>query len=584
MTIERRDCRTIMTTEILDDAITADDTVVLDAAGIPDDGNDAGVDNADVAAADAVVGIGDAGEPESDCLAGPGGRQPLPQSDPMVAIIGRPNVGKSSLFNRILSRRHAIVSDVAGTTRDRLIADAEWKGRRFLLVDTGGLEDDPDGHIPQRVQQQADMAMGAAAVIVFLADAVQGLTATDQAVAQRLRRTDKPVILAVNKVDNDNRELAAAEFYQLGIAETAFISAYHNYGVYDLLERLVELLPPLEMSEQWDADHPDFAAGDAWDELDGVDAADAGDADDDAGLIPPATELRLSIVGRTNVGKSLLTNAILGEERSIVSPVAGTTRDALDTPVLYRGHTITLVDTAGIRRPGQVQRGIERYSVLRAVNAVNRSDITLLITDATELATAQDAHIAGLAWDTNRGLIVVVNKWDLVNRNRFRMERSLHRVRERLHFMPYVPVCFTSALTGEGIGELLDTALSLWQERQKRVPFRELQYLLADAVSAHSPPSQRGNIRNRLRIRRVRQVGVNPPTFAFAVNDPKLLHFSYRRYLENRIRDRFGFDRTHLRLIFRPERPGERTGQQRVRGGQGPGRNQGQGRRQGQGR
>ena len=496
---------------------------------------------------------------------------------PMVAIIGRPNVGKSSLFNRILTRRHAIVSDVAGTTRDRLISWASWKGRPFLLVDTGGLEDDPEGHIPQRVQQQADMAMSAAAVIVFLADAVQGITATDEAVAQRLRRTDKPVILAVNKVDNDNREIAAAEFYGLGLPETAFISAYHNYGIYDLLERIVELLPAPELADLWvddDGDEPGYD-GDEGDDDSTADALDQS---------APPTELRLAIVGRTNVGKSMLTNAILGEERSIVSPVAGTTRDALDTPVSYRGHTITLVDTAGIRRPGQVQRGIERYSVLRAVNAVNRSDITLLITDATELATAQDAHIAGLAWDTNRGLIVVVNKWDLVNRNRFRMERSLHRVRERLHFMPYVPVCFTSALTGEGIGELLDNALSLWQERQKRVPFRELQYLLADAVSAHSPPSQRGNIRNRLRIRRVRQVGVNPPTFAFAVNDPKLLHFSYRRYLENRIRDRFGFDRTHLRLIFRPERPGERTGQQRVRGGQGPGRNQGQGRRQGQGR
>ena len=524
---------------------------------------------------DAVAPVG--GESGGD--AGPAAVDALP----MVAIIGRPNVGKSSLFNRILTRRHAIVSDVAGTTRDRLISQASWKGRPFLLVDTGGLEDDPEGHIPQRVQQQADMAMSAAEVIVFLADAVQGITATDEAVAQRLRRTDKPVILAVNKVDNDNREIAAAEFYGLGLPETAFISAYHNYGIYDLLERLVELLPARELADWWADDEGDGAGYDGDD--DG--AGDVLDQDGVLDQLPPApTELRLAIVGRTNVGKSMLTNAILGEERSIVSPVAGTTRDALDTPVFYRGHTITLVDTAGIRRPGQVQRGIERYSVLRAVNAVNRSDITLLITDATELATAQDAHIAGLAWDTNRGLIVAVNKWDLVNRNRFRMERSLHRVRERLHFMPYVPVCFTSALTGEGIGELLDTALSLWQERQKRVPFRELQYLLADAVSAHTPPSQRGNIRNRLRIRRVRQVGVNPPTFAFAVNDPKLLHFSYRRYLENRIRDRFGFDRTHLRLIFRPERPGERTGRHGLQAGRGEGRsqNRGQGRRQGQGR
>ena len=473
---------------------------------------------------------------------------PVTNTDPMVAIIGRPNVGKSSLFNRILSRRHAIVSEVAGTTRDRLIARAIWKGRPFLLVDTGGLEDDPDGHIPQRVQQQADMAMGAADVIVFLTDAIQGVTATDEAVAQRLRRTDKPVLLAVNKVDNDNREMAAVEFYGLGLNETAFISAYHNYGIYDLLERVVDLLPRPELADLWDEeDAASSGEADWWE-------ADAGDAPPDEPETEVPAELRLAIVGRTNVGKSLLTNRILGEERSIVSPVAGTTRDALDTPVSYRDHTITLVDTAGIRRPGQVERGIEKYSVLRAVNAVHRSDITLLITDATELATAQDAHIAGLAWDTSRGLIVVVNKWDLVNQNRFRMERSLHRVQERLHFMPYVPVCFTSAFTGYGVEDLLDTALSLWQERQKRVPFRELQYLLADAVSAHSPPSQRGNIRNRLRIRRVRQVGVNPPTFVFSVNDPKLLHFSYQRYLENQIRDRFGFDRTHLRLIFRPER------------------------------
>ena len=489
----------------------------------------------------------------------PSGRQAVSDDTPMVAIIGRPNVGKSSLFNRVLSRRHAIVSEVAGTTRDRLISRAAWKGRPFLLVDTGGLEDDPEGNIPQRVQQQADMAMGAADLIVFITDAIDGMTATDEAVAQRLRRTSKPVILAVNKVDNDNRELAASEFYALGMTETSFISAYHNYGIYDLLDRVVELLPAPEFVELWDYENdvaPEPIEG--WGE-----DAENGEVQAEPQYVAP-TEMRIAIVGRTNVGKSLLTNTIIGEERSIVSPVAGTTRDALDTEVTYKGHTITLVDTAGIRRPGQVERGIEQYSVLRAVNAVRRSDITLLITDATELATSQDAHIAGLAWDTSRGLIVVVNKWDLVNQNRFRMERSLHRVQERLHFMSYVPVCFTSALTGDGIDELLDTAISLWQERQKRVPFRDLHYLLADAVSTHTPPSQRGNIRNRLRIRRVRQVGVNPPTFAFSVNDPKLVHFSYRRYLENKIRDRFGFDRTHLRMIFRPDRD-DRTQRSGVR-------------------
>ena len=517
------------------------DTTTADETGVPTD--TAPELDADVAAYAEVEEVEGAAEAQAR-------HDPVVEAAPMVAIIGRPNVGKSSLFNRILSRRHAIVSEVAGTTRDRLISRASWKGRPFLLVDTGGLEDDPEGHIPQRVQQQADMAMGAADVIVFITDAIQGLTATDEAVAQRLRRTDKPVVLAVNKVDNDNREIAAAEFYGLGINETAFISAYHNYGIYDLLERIVELLPAQELADLWDAQADgEIDDGAGWPDDD--DEADGGGEETEIAL---PTEMRLAIVGRTNVGKSLLTNTIIGQERSIVSPVAGTTRDALDTEITYKGHNITLVDTAGIRRPGQVERGIERYSVLRAVNAVHRSDITLLITDATELATAQDAHIAGLAWDTNRGLIVVVNKWDLVNNNRFRMERNLHRIRERLHFMSYVPVCFTSALTGDGIDELLDTAISLWEERQKRVPYRELQYLLADAVSTHTPPSQRGNIRNRLRIRRVRQVGVNPPTFAFSVNDPKLVHFSYHRYLENRIREKFGFDRTHLRLIFRAER------------------------------
>ena len=522
-----------MTDTTTNETVLPDDETVLpdDIAHHPD------------AEGDEVEGGAD---PES-----PARRDPVVDTVPMVAIIGRPNVGKSSLFNRILSRRHAIVSEVAGTTRDRLISRASWKGRAFLLVDTGGLEDDPDGHIPQRVQQQADMAMGSADVIVFITDAIQGVTATDEAVAQRLRRTDKPVVLAVNKVDNDNREIAAVEFYGLGINETSFISAYHNYGIYDLLERIVELLPAPELADLWDAQ----ADGEIDDGADWPDDDDGGtdDGSEETEIALP-TEMRLAIVGRTNVGKSLLTNTIIGQERSIVSPVAGTTRDALDTEITYKGHNITLVDTAGIRRPGQVERGIERYSVLRAVNAVHRSDITLLITDATELATAQDAHIAGLAWDTNRGLIVVVNKWDLVNNNRFRMERNLHRIRERLHFMSYVPVGFTSALTGEGIDELLDTAISLWEERQRRVPYRELQYLLADAVSTHTPPSQRGNIRNRLRIRRVRQVGVNPPTFAFSVNDPKLVHFSYHRYLENRIREKFGFGRTHLRLIFRAER------------------------------
>lgn len=457
---------------------------------------------------------------------------------PIVAVVGRPNVGKSSLFNRILARRQAIVSEVAGTTRDRLMAEAVWEDYPFILVDTGGLEAAPEGHIRERVQEQADMAMAAADVIVFVADAAAGLTPTDYEIADRLRRSPQPVILAVNKIDNDAREAAAAEFYQLGLPESVMISAYHNYGIYDLMERVIFHLPPPEYRPKPAADGMD----------DGV--------EEPAAPLPAAAqEMRLSIVGRTNVGKSMLLNAILGAERAIVSPVAGTTRDALDTAMTYRERPMTLIDTAGIRRPGQVKPGIEKYSVLRAVNAVNRSDIALLVTDAAELATAQDAHIAGLAWEMGRGIIVVVNKWDLIPATeRYAREQAIATVQERLHFMPYVPICFTSALHRQGIAPALNTALELWQERMRWIPGRDLQYLLAEALTDHTPPPVKAKGVRRgefLRINRVNQVGVNPPTFLFTVNNPRLVHFTYQRYLENRIRDKFRFDHTHLKLVFR---------------------------------
>ena len=456
---------------------------------------------------------------------------------PIVAVVGRPNVGKSSLFNRILARRQAIVSEVAGTTRDRLMAEAVWEDYPFILVDTGGLEAAPEGHIRERVQEQADMAMAAADVIVFVADAAAGLTPTDYEIADRLRRSPQPVILAVNKIDNDAREAAAAEFYQLGLAESVMISAYHNYGIYDLMERVIFHLPP-----------PEYRPAAA-------DGIEDGTEEPVAALPAAAQEMRLSIVGRTNVGKSMLLNAILGAERAIVSPVAGTTRDALDTAMTYRERPLTLIDTAGIRRPGQVKPGIEKYSVLRAVNAVNRSDIALLVTDAAELATAQDAHIAGLAWEMGRGIIVVVNKWDLIPATeRYAREQAIATVQERLHFMPYVPICFTSALHRQGIAPVLNTALELWQERMRWIPGRDLQYLLAEALTDHTPPPVKAKGVRRgefLRINRVNQVGVNPPTFLFTVNNPRLVHFTYQRYLENRIRDKFRFDHTHLKLVFR---------------------------------
>ena len=311
-------------------------------------------------------------------------------SIPIVAIIGRPNVGKSSLFNRIIGRRHAIVSEVAGTTRDRLMADAWWEDYHFILLDTGGLESNPEGPIRQLVQEQAQMAVADADVIIFMTDVIDGMTPADLSAADMLRFAQKPVVLAVNKVDNDLREFGAPEFYSLGMGDPEAISAFHNYGIHSLMERVTSYLqpePPVadEAMQELDEAAPTFKRG----------------------------ALNLAIVGRTNVGKSSLLNAILGQDRSIVSEVPGTTRDALDTQLTYNGREIVVIDTAGIRRPGQVAKGIEKYSVIRAVGAVNRSDITLLVTDASELATGQDSHIAGLAWDICRGLIVVINKWDL---------------------------------------------------------------------------------------------------------------------------------------------------------------------------
>jgi len=448
---------------------------------------------------------------------------------PIVAIIGRPNVGKSSLFNRIVGRRQAIVSDVAGTTRDRLMADAWWDDFHFILLDTGGLESDPEGIIRQLVQEQAEMAIADADIIIFMTDVVDGLTHSDTAAAESLRYTKKPVVLAVNKVDNDLREFGAPEFYALGMGDPEPISAFHNYGIHSLMERVTEHMEPVPLGPE----------------------DDLSPLDEQTSTYEQGA-LNLAIVGRTNVGKSSLLNAILGEERSIVSDVAGTTRDALDTAITYNNRDVVVIDTAGIRRPGQVAKGIEKYSVIRAVGAVNRSDITILVTDASELGTGQDAHIAGLAWEICKGLIVVINKWDLyADQGVGARYRAAATVRERLHFMPYVPILFTSALEGEGIKTLMDTAQDLWTERMRLVRSRDLQFMLADAMAEHMPPVVRKHRGQRVQINRVQQVGINPPTFLFTVNNPQLVHYTYQRYLENKIRDTFGFDRTHLKLLFR---------------------------------
>lgn len=432
---------------------------------------------------------------------------------PLVAIIGRPNVGKSTLFNRLIGRREAVVTNLPGTTRDRILGDLEWDGHFFTLVDTGGLEAPIEDPLTEKVQAQVDIAIDMADLLIFVVDAVDGLNPIDQDIALRIRRRGRPTITVVNKVDNHIREFSAAEFYRLGMDEPLCISAYHNLGIYDLMQRTIEILPSAK--------------------TEGVEETG----------VP-----KIAILGRTNVGKSLLLNAILGEERAIVSDIAGTTRDSLDTHFAFDGNPMVLIDTAGIRRRGQVRQGIERYSVMRAFRAISRSDLAFMVMDATELATAQDAHVLGYAADAFKGIVAVVNKWDLVNQdNGVAKEEAFWHVRRRFHFMPYVPTVFTSALNGEGITDLLTLALDLFQERQRVTPHNELQRVLTEALM-DNPPASTG--RRHVSIRGIRQVDINPPTFVLNVNDTRV-HFSYRRYLENRLREAFDFRHTHLRLVFK---------------------------------
>ncbi|MDP3064121.1 MAG: ribosome biogenesis GTPase Der [Chloroflexota bacterium] len=432
---------------------------------------------------------------------------------PVVAIVGRPNVGKSSLFNRIVGRREAIVADEPGTTRDRVVAEVTWEGRSFVLMDTGGLEPHPQDPLRHLVKEQVELAAEEADVIIFLLDAVDGVAPMDEEIADWLRRKDKRLVVAANKVDNLARSLSAADTYRLGLGEPFFVSAYHNTGIYDLLDQVTKLLPEAEPE-------------------------------------PPAQEglARLAIIGRPNVGKSLLLNTILGQPRSIVSEEPGTTRDAIDTRFTYKGQSLALVDTAGIRRRGSVQPGVEHYSVLRAFQAIERADVVLLVMDATELATGQDSHIAGLAWEAHRGVVLVVNKWDLAAERNLNPEEATAQIRRVLHFMSYAPIRFTSALLDQGVSEALETALALHQERSRRVPNDELQRVVRQVMAEHPPVSQRGR---HLDIKRIAQEGINPPLFVFVVNDPLLVHFSYQRYLENSLREAFRFNHTHLRLVFR---------------------------------
>jgi GTP-binding protein len=449
---------------------------------------------------------------------------------PIVALVGRPNVGKSTLFNRLAGERLAVVDERPGTTRDRLVAEAEWRGRTFNIVDTGGIDpaalssasplslDSVDYIDP--IRRQAELASEAADAVLLIVDGESGPTAADHEIAETLRRRSGRhdqkaplILLVVNKCDNESRRQGATEFYELGMGEPHPISAFHGIGIGDLLDDLLQILGT---------------------------AVPATETQDD--------ELHLAIIGRPNVGKSSLLNRLLGEERVIVSPIPGTTRDAIDTHLTYHGLPITLIDTAGIRRRGRIEPGVEKYSVLRALRAIDRSDVTLLLVDAGEGITAQDAHIAGLVLDKAKSIVVLVNKWDTAPPGSEAKEAFARLVRQELNFLDYVPVLFISAKTGKGVGKVLPTALRVQEERLRRISTADLNRLLRRAFQLHPPPTRAGR---QLKITYAAQVRTDPPTFLFHVNDPQLVHFSYRRFLENQIRQAYGFLGTPLRLSFR---------------------------------
>ncbi|MBL8129371.1 MAG: ribosome biogenesis GTPase Der [Thermomicrobiales bacterium] len=436
---------------------------------------------------------------------------------PIVAIVGRPNVGKSTLFNRLIGERRAIVEDEPGTTRDRVYGTSDWGGVEFTIIDTGGLQDDqelvgePTDILARFTRDQAHAAIAEADVIVFMVDGKSGMNAGDHEVAEILRRADKPTILVANKAESADRRDAVYEFYDLGLGDPLAISSYHGTGTGDLLDRIVEALP-------------------------------AAEEDDD--IEGPA----IAIVGRPNVGKSRLLNALIGQERSIVSDIPGTTRDSLDTVLEWAGQPVTLIDTAGIRRRGRIDRGIEQYSVLRSMRAIDRADVVLLVIDATEGFTAQDLHIAGYVSEQKKGIVVVVNKWDLVEKDSSTMDEFREEARRQLDFMPYAPLVFVSAKFGQRVNQVLDTALAVVSERHKRVPTAALNKMLKEAVAAHPPPSKPGKW---LKFYYATQADVSPPTFIIFVNDPTQIHFTYRRFLENQLRDAFGFTGTAIRLSFR---------------------------------
>jgi GTPase len=432
-------------------------------------------------------------------------------SKPVVAIIGRQNVGKSTLLNRIAGKPLAIVEDFPGTTRDRIFADANWNGVDFILVDTGGLEFQDESVIAQGVRKQAQAAISEADVIVFLTDVKEGLMPVDHEIADILRKTGKPVILVVNKVDNEKQQSEAAEFNKFGLGEPLTISGYHGRGVADLLDKVIGSLPSLPPEKE--------------SEIAGI---------------------KVAIVGRPHVGKSLLLNTLLGKERSIVGNVPGTTRDAIDTILDFDGQNVILIDTAGIRRRGRVEKGIEWFSVIRAMRAIDRADIALVVLDATEPLTAQDAHIAGYVEQAGKGIVVLVNKWDLVTEKNKAVYDEY--IAGKLKFAPYAPIVYISAKLGQGVNKIMPLVLQIHEERSMRIPDAEVNNLVKEAVASHNIPHKGQKV---LQVYSAGQTGTNPPAFRFLINDTKLIHFSYERFLENKIREIYGFKGTPVRLVFK---------------------------------
>ena len=434
-------------------------------------------------------------------------------SKPIVAIVGRPNVGKSTLFNALAGKKISIVKDTPGVTRDRIHADIDWLDHKFTMIDTGGIEPDSNDIILSQMREQAQIAIDTADVIIFMTDVKQGLVDSDAKVADMLRRSHKPVILVVNKVDNFNKMMADVyEFYNLGIGDPVPISASQRSGLGDMLDKVVSYFADLNLEQEED-DRP-----------------------------------RIAIVGKPNVGKSSIINKITGESRVIVSNIAGTTRDAIDTDVKWNGKDYVFIDTAGLRRKSKVKEEIEKYSIIRTVTAVERADVVIIVIDAVEGVTEQDAKIAGIAHENGKGIIIAVNKWDAIEKNDKTVYEYTNKVRDILSFMPYAEIMFISAKTGQRLPKLFDMIDFVIANHAMRIETGVVNEIMAEAVALQQPPSDKGK---RLKLYYITQVSVKPPTFVIFVNDKQLMHFSYTRYIENKIREVFGFKGTPLRFIIR---------------------------------